>query len=251
MEAKNAGPDGDGQVPEPSEIRNGITDTKQNMKQNMIQNTIRNTIEISHVYKAFKGTEVLKDVSLHCESGHIYGITGHNGSGKTVLFKCICGFLACDRGEITVNGKLMGRQIRMLEHAGIIIEEPGFLRKWSAYHNLEFLYTIRNKKNKKYLYAILEKVGLEPGLRRPVGRYSLGMKQRLAIAQAIMEDPDILILDERMNGLDKKGVEQMRKLFLEMKTEGKMILLASHNREDIEILCDEVYEMDDGCMVRI
>ena len=204
------------------------------------------TIEVSHIFKTFKGAEVLKDISLHCEPGHIYGFVGHNGSGKTVLFKCICGFLECDKGEIRVEGKVMGKEVDMLTNAGIIIEEPGFLRKWSAYHNQEFLYTIRNKRNKKYLYSVLEKVGLEPGLRRPVGKYSLGMRQRLAIAQAIMENPDILILDEPMNGLDKNGVEEMRELFLEMKSKGKVILLASHNREDISILCDEVYEMENG-----
>ncbi len=203
-------------------------------------------IEASHIYKSFRGTEVLKDISLRCEPGRIYGFVGHNGSGKTVLFKCICGFLACDSGEIRVGGKVMGKELDMLTDAGIIIEEPGFLRKWSAYHNLEFLYTIRNRKDKAYLCSILEKVGLEPGLRRPVGKYSLGMKQRLAIAQAIMEDPRILILDEPMNGLDRKGVGEMRELFLEMKAQGKVILLASHNREDISLLCDEVYEMENG-----
>lgn len=209
----------------------------------------RNTIEISHVFKSFKGIDALKDVSLHCESGHIYGLVGHNGSGKTVLLKCICGFLNCDRGEIKVNGKIMGKEIDMLANAGIIIEEPGFLRKWSGYHNLEFLYTIRNKKNKKYLYAVLEKVGLEPGLRRPVGKYSLGMKQRLAIAQAVMENPDILILDEPMNGLDNQGVNDVRNILLELKEEGKTVILASHNKEDIEVLCDMVYEMEHGRLV--
>lgn len=208
-------------------------------------------IEINHVYKSFKNAEVLKDVSLRCESGHIYGIVGHNGSGKTVLFKCICGFMACTKGNITINGKIMGKDIDMLENAGVIIEEPGFLRNWSAYHNLEFLYTIRNRGNKKYLYSVLEKVGLQPGLRRPVGKYSLGMKQRLAIAQAIMEQPNILILDEPMNGLDKNGVSEMRELFLSMKAEGKTIILASHNREDIDVLCDEVYEMENGVMTKI
>ena len=136
----------------------------------------------------------------------------------------------------------------MLTDAGIIIEEPGFLRRWSAYRNLEFLYTIRNKKDKEYLYSVLERVGLDPRLRRPMGKYSLGMRQRFAIAQAIMENPGILILDEPMNGLDRKGVLEMRELFLQMKKEGKLILLASHNREDIEILCDEVYELENGIL---
>lgn len=113
---------------------------------------------------------------------------------EKVLFKCICGFLNCDKGEISVNGKILGKEVDMLTNAGIIIEEPGFLRKRSAYYNLEFLYTIRNKNDKKYLYSVLEKVGLNPSLKRSVGKYSLGMRQRLAIAQAIMEEPDILIL---------------------------------------------------------
>lgn len=142
----------------------------------------------------------------------------------------------------------MGKDADMLQNAGIIIEEPGFLRQWSGFHNLEFLYTIRNKLNKKYMYSVLEKVGVEPRSKIPVGKYSLGMRQRLAIGQAIMENPDILILDEPMNGLDKNGVQEMRGLFEQMKNEGKLIILASHNREDIDVLCDEVYEMENGIL---
>lgn len=207
-------------------------------------------IEIDHVCKSFRKKEVLKDVSLTCQGGKIYGIVGHNGSGKTVLFKCICGFFVSSSGEIRINGKIMGKELDMLENSGIIIEEPGFLRTWSGYHNLEFLYTIRNKRNKAYLYSILEKVGLDPRSKMPVGKYSLGMRQRLAIGQAIMENPHILILDEPMNGLDKSGVQEMRRLFEQMKEEGKLIILASHNREDIDVLCDEVYEMENGRLKR-
>lgn len=208
----------------------------------------RHVIEVSHVNKNFRDNKVLKDVSLRCESGKIYGLVGHNGSGKTVLFKIICGFLSCDEGTISVDGKIMGKDKDMLTEAGIIIEDPGFLRNWSAYHNLEFLYTIRNKKDKAYLYSVLKKVGLDPKMKRPVGKFSLGMRQRFAIAQAIMEDPGILILDEPMNGLDKNGVEEIRRLLLQMKQENKLIILASHNREDIDVLCDEVYEMEDGVL---
>ena len=208
----------------------------------------RHVIEISHVNKNFRDNKVLKDVSLRCESGKIYGLVGHNGSGKTVLFKIICGFLSCDEGTVSVDGKIMGKDKDMLTEAGIIIEDPGFLRNWSAYHNLQFLYTIRNKKDKAYLYSVLKKVGLDPKMKRPVGKFSLGMRQRFAIAQAIMEDPGILILDEPMNGLDKNGVEEIRRLLLQMKQENKLIILASHNREDIDVLCDEVYEMEDGVL---
>lgn len=201
-------------------------------------------IEVSHVNKNFKNNKVLKDVTLRCESGRIYGLVGHNGSGKTVLFKTICGFLSCDEGTVSVNGKVMGKDKDMLTEAGIIIEDPGFLRNWSAYHNLEFLYTIRNRPDKSYLHSVLNTVGLDPKLKRPVGKFSLGMRQRLALAQAIMEDPPILILDEPMNGLDKNGVAEIREFLLKMKNENRLIILASHNREDIEILCDEVYEME-------
>lgn len=208
----------------------------------------RHVIEVSHVNKNFRDNKVLKDVSLRCESGKIYGLVGHNGSGKTVLFKIICGFLSCDEGTVSVDGKIMGKDKDMLTEAGIIIEDPGFLRNWSAYHNLEFLYTIRNKKDKAYLYSVLKKVGLDPKMKRPVGKFSLGMRQRFAIAQAIMENPGILILDEPMNGLDKNGVEEIRRVLLQMKQENKLIILASHNREDIDVLCDEVYEMEDGVL---
>ena len=208
-------------------------------------------IEVSHVNKNFKNNKVLKDVTLRCESGRIYGLVGHNGSGKTVLFKTICGFLSCDEGTVSVNGKVMGKDKDMLTEAGIIIEDPGFLRNWSAYHNLEFLYTIRNRPDKSYLHSVLNTVGLDPKLKRPVGKFSLGMRQRLALAQAIMEDPPILILDEPMNGLDKNGVAEIREFLLKMKNENKLIILASHNREDIEILCDEVYEMEDGILRKI
>ena len=201
-------------------------------------------IEVSHVNKNFKNNKVLKDVTLRCESGRIYGLVGHNGSGKTVLFKTICGFLSCDEGTVSVNGKVMGKDKDMLTEAGIIIEDPGFLRNWSAYHNLEFLYTIRNRPDKSYLHSVLNTVGLDSKLKRPVGKCSLGMRQRLALAQAIMEDPPILILDEPMNGLDKNGVAEIREFLLKMKNENRLIILASHNREDIEILCDEVYEME-------
>mgnify|MGYP002802664324 FL=1 len=203
-------------------------------------------IEIEHVEKSFKDVKVLKDVSLKCEPGKIYGIVGRNGSGKTVLFKCICGFLKCDSGEIRVDGKIVGKDLDMLKNAGIIIEEPGFLRKMSGYRNLEYLYTIRNRKDRDYIKRIMETVGLDPNMKKSVGKYSLGMRQRLAIAQAIMEKPDILILDEPLNGLDKTGAEEFRNLFLTMRNEGKLILIATHNKEDIDMLCDKVYEMDPG-----
>ena len=205
-------------------------------------------IEVKNVSKSFKGIPVLNDINITCRSGKIYGIIGYNGSGKTVLFKCICGFLHVDSGEISVNGRVMGKEMDMLEHAGIIIEEPGYIRNLSGYRNLEYLYRITHKKDPAVIHSIMLKVGLDPQSRKKVCHYSLGMRQRLAIAQATMEDQAILILDEPMNGLDKEGVAEMRKLFLEQKERGKLILLASHNKDDIELLCDEVYEMNHGIL---
>ncbi len=205
-------------------------------------------IEVKNVSKSFKGIPVLNDINITCRSRKIYGIIGYNGSGKTVLFKCICGFLHVDSGEISVNGRVMGKEMDMLEHAGIIIEEPGYIRNLSGYRNLEYLYRITHKKDPAVIHSIMLKVGLDPQSRKKVCHYSLGMRQRLAIAQATMEDQAILILDEPMNGLDKEGVAEMRKFFLEQKERGKLILLASHNKDDIELLCDEVYEMNHGIL---
>lgn len=205
-------------------------------------------IRVENASKSFRGHTVLKKVSLTCEVGNIYGIIGYNGSGKTVLFKSICGLYRLDEGEIWIGDKRMKRDIDMLTEAGIIIEEPSFLRNYSGYKNLDFLYRIRNKKNRQHLYEVMRKVGLDPLSKKRVCNYSLGMRQRLAIAQAIMEEQPILILDEPMNGLDKRGVSEMRDFFKELKNQGKTILMASHNKEDIDVLCDRVYEMDAGVL---
>ena len=190
-------------------------------------------------------------MNLQCYKGEICGIVGRNGSGKTVLFKSICGLVKLNSGEITVNGYVIGKDVSIIKNAGVIIEEPGLLRYKSGMKNLEYLYMINNKLDRKYLMTVMEKVGLDPKSRKKVGKYSMGMRQRLAIGQAIMENPEILILDEPMNGLDNHGVEDMRKIFLELKNIGKTILLASHNREDIDVLCDKVYEMDRGELKQI
>ena len=203
-------------------------------------------IEIQHLHISFEGIHVLVVVNMKIEKGKIYGIIGRNGSGKTVLFKSICGFYPVEKGSIRVRDLYLEKSSKVPENIGIIIETPGFLPNYSGYKNLEFLYCINNKKDKNKILHAIEQVGLDPQLKRHVGKYSLGMRQRLGIAQAIMEDPDILILDEPMNGLDNQGVEDIRKLLLALKEQGKTILIASHNREDIDVLCDHVWEMDKG-----
>ncbi len=205
-------------------------------------------IELIHVTKKFGQELVLKEVNLTLEQGRVYGIVGNNGSGKTVLMKCICGFLIPTTGLIQVFGSSIGQDVDFPESLGVIIETPGFLTNLTGRKNLEILAGMRRKIGPAEVLQVLEKVGLDPALKKPVANYSLGMRQRLGIAQAIMEDPKLLILDEPFNGLDKHGVGEIRKLLLELKEEGKTILLASHNEEDIRILCDEVYEMDGGVL---
>ncbi len=203
-------------------------------------------IEISHVTKKFGEDTVLSDINVTMEQGKVYGISGNNGSGKTVLMKCICGFLPVTEGTIRVKGRIIGTEIDFPESIGVIIETPGFLINLSGIRNLEILAGLKGRITKTEIRAAIQKAGLDPELKKSVSKYSLGMRQRLGIAQAIMEDPDFLILDEPFNGLDKHGVKDIRTLLLELKEQGKTILLASHNSEDIRILCDKVYEMDGG-----
>lgn len=205
-------------------------------------------IEIEHVTKKFKEDTVLYDINVSMEQGKVYGFSGNNGSGKTVLMKCICGFLPVTEGTIRVNGRAIGKEIDFPQNVGVIIETPGFLTNLTGMRNLEILAALRGKIGRKEIENAIQRAGLDPSLKKSVSKYSLGMRQRLGIAQAIMEDPEFLILDEPFNGLDKHGVADIRKLLLDLKAQGKTIILASHNSEDIRILCDKVYEMDGGRM---
>ena len=208
-------------------------------------------IEVQNVTLQIKGKTILSDANLTMEEGRIYGLVGNNGSGKTMLMKCICGFVLPTKGAVLSNGKKIGKDMDYLQDAGVIIETPGFISYYSGLKNLKLLAGLNGKKDTAHLSRVMELCGLDPGLRLPVRKYSLGMRQRLGIAQAIMEDQKYLILDEPMNGLDKNGVAEIRELLLKMKNENRLIILASHNREDIEILCDEVYEMEDGILRKI
>lgn len=202
-------------------------------------------IEVKNISKKFKNQQVLVDVSFQLEQGQIYGLIGRNGSGKTVLMKIMCGLIQPDYGEIVINGKTLDG-IHFPQNLGVIIENPGFISFWSGYKNLAYLASINKKIGKSEILNIMDLVGLSDAIKKKVGKYSLGMKQRLGIAQAIMGNPDILILDEPFNGLDKDGVEQIYKLFKELKKQGKTIFLVSHIREDIDAVCDFTYEIENG-----
>lgn len=203
------------------------------------------------VTKSYKGVKVLNNVCVSFERGKIHGIIGRNGSGKTMLIKAICGLVELDKGRIIVNNKVIGKDVDFPENTGVIIEAPGFLPSLTAYNNLAYLASLKNIIGKEEICRAMALVGLDPKEKKHVGKYSLGMKQRLGLAQAIMENPDILILDEPMNGLDKKGVSEVRDLLLKLKSEKKTILLVSHNADDIGILCENVYEMDAGEIIKL
>ena len=208
-------------------------------------------IEIRNVSKCFGKTQVLNNVNVNFETAKIHGLIGRNGSGKTILLKCICGLLPPTTGKIIVDGEIVGVDTEIPKKLGAIIETPGFLPSYSAFQNLKFLAQISRKATNQDIVEAIKSVGLDPSSKKKVGKYSLGMKQRLGLAQAIMEKPDILILDEPMNGLDKEGVTEMRSYLLKLKGNGKTIIIASHSKEDIDILCDTVHEIDKGVLTRI
>lgn len=193
-----------------------------------------------------KNETILSDINLHIEKGKITGLVGRNGCGKTMLMKCITGFVKPTSGEVVFNEKRIGEDIDFPKDTGIIIETPSFIPYYSGRKNLLELASLNKKIGKKEIDKVLEKVGLYEARNKMVRKYSLGMRQRLGIAQALMEEPETLILDEPMNGLDNDCVEMIRKILGQLKEEGKTILLVSHNKEDIRILCDEIYEMDKG-----
>ena len=209
---------------------------------------MKDIIEVRGLSLTIGKTAILNDVTVSLEAGKIHGLIGRNGSGKTMLMKCICGFIRPTRGVVVVDGKRVGKDVDFPKNMGIIIETPGFIPYYSGYKNLKLLAGLRNKIGKEEIIQAMERTGLDPKLKRHVKKYSLGMRQRLGLAQAIMEDPDILILDEPMNGLDKDGVEDMRRYLIDLREHGKTILIASHSSEYISVLCDAVYEMEKGVL---
>lgn len=202
-------------------------------------------IKLKNISKKFKNILLFDSINLKIEEGKIYGLVGPNGSGKSVLFKMISGFIFPTTGNISVRGKTLGNgENRFPENIGLVLSEAGFNETKTGYENLKELAAIREKINDEKIQKTLINVGLDPNLTQKVKNYSLGMKQKLSIAQAIMEDQDILILDEPFNALDEDSLQNIRDLFLTLQNEGKTILLTSHNKEDIDFLCDHVYRIN-------
>ena len=203
-------------------------------------------IQLDSVSKHYRQENVLSEITLHFTGRVIYGLVGPNGCGKTTLMRCICGFTRPSSGTVTVLGKRIGKDCDFAPSTGIIIETPGFLPHENARRNLTLLAGISGKASRERVDEVIRLVGLEPEEKKPVGKYSLGMRQRLAIAQAILEDPQILILDEPFNGLDQDGITNIHALLQTLKEQGKCILLASHSATDIAQACDVVYAFHQG-----
>lgn len=203
-------------------------------------------IAIQHLSKTYGKQMVLTDITLTLNAGTIYGLVGVNGSGKTTLMRCMCGFSKPSAGSVVFDGKIIGKDLDFPPRTGIIIESPGFLPNYSGLRNLEILAAVSGTVTKARMLEVITLVGLDPSDKKPVGKYSLGMRQRLGIAQAIMEDPDNLILDEPFNGLDSQGMKDVHVLLSRLKAQGKCILLASHSAYDIAQACDQVFELRDG-----
>lgn len=203
-------------------------------------------IKIENVSKKIKSNMILKNIDMELTSGHIYGFRGKNGCGKTMLMRCICGLIIPTEGKIIINGKELHKDIKIPESIGALIENPAFLPQYIGFKNLKMLASLKGKISDEEVKLAINRAGLDPDDKRTYKKYSLGMKQKLGIANAIMGEPDIIVLDEPINALDEISVENVKKVFLELKEKGKLIIAACHDREELEYLCDIIYELKDG-----
>lgn len=206
-------------------------------------------IEIKDVWKKIGQAEVLKDINLEFEGGKIYGLRGKNGAGKTMLMRAICGLITVTKGEIVINGKKLGKDMSFPNSVGVLIENPAFIDNFSGYRNLKALADINHIIGEEEIKNAIKLVGLDPNDKKKFKKYSLGMKQRLGIAAAIMEKPEIILLDEPINALDEKGVEEIREILFQLKSEERIIIVACHDREELEALSDEIIEIYEGNVV--
>lgn len=208
-------------------------------------------IKVENVTKKIGQAMVLNQINMELESGTIYGLKGKNGSGKTMLMRMVCGLILPTHGRIMIDGKILGKDFSFPPNAGALIETPGFLGGYSGFDNLKMMTDIQQKVDDTAIAEALRKVGLDPEEKKKYKKYSLGMKQKLGIAAAIVEDPELIVLDEPTNALDEGSVERLRKILLEFKEKGALILLSSHDTEELKYLSDVIFYMENGCLKEI
>ena len=206
-------------------------------------------IKITDVNKTIKKAPILRDINLEFTGGKVYGLRGKNGSGKTMLMRAICGLITPDSGIIDIDGKILGKDISFPESIGVLIENPAFIDSYTGYDNLKMLASIQNRIGDEQIRKALEDIGLDPDDKRTYRKYSLGMKQKLGIAAAVMENPDIIILDEPINALDEVSVEKVHDILEEQKKRGAVIIIACHDKEELDQLSDEIIEISDGRII--
>ena len=207
-------------------------------------------IELRNISKTIHKTPILHDINLKFHSGAIYGLKGKNGCGKTMLMRTICGLMIPSTGTVSINGKVLMKDIEFPESIGALIENPAFLPQYTGYKNLKMLASLTGKISDDDIILALERVGLAPDDKRTYKKYSLGMKQKLGIANAIMGEPDIIVLDEPINALDEESVNNIKQVLINLSREDKLIIVACHDREELEYLCDVIFEMKDGSIVK-
>ena len=206
-------------------------------------------IKITDVNKTIKKAPILRDINLEFTGGKVYGLRGKNGSGKTMLMRAICGLITPDSGIIDIDGKILGKDISFQESIGVLIENPSFIGNYTGFKNLKVLASIQNRIGDEQIRKALEDIGLDPDDKRTYRKYSLGMKQKLGIAAAVMENPDIIILDEPINALDDVSVEKVHDILEEQKKRGAVIIIACHDKEELDQLSDEIIEISDGRII--
>lgn len=206
-------------------------------------------IEIVDMSKKIKGNVVLQDINMKLVSGNIYGFRGQNGCGKTMLMRCICGLIIPTSGKVVINGEELHKDIKIPKSIGALIENPSFLPQYTGFKNLKMLASLTGNIKDDEIILALERVGLDPDDKRSYKKYSLGMKQKLGIANAIMGEPDIIVLDEPINALDEESVENVKKVLLELQEKDKLIVIACHDREELEYLSNVIYEIRSGRVV--
>lgn len=206
-------------------------------------------IKITDVNKTIKKAPILRDINLEFTGGKVYGLRGKNGSGKTMLMRAICGLITPDSGIIDIDGKILGKDISFPESIGVLIENPSFIGNYTGFKNLKVLASIQNRIGDEQIRKALEDIGLDSDDKRTYRKYSLGMKQKLGIAAAVMENPDIIILDEPINALDDVSVEKVHDILEEQKKRGAVIIIACHDKEELDQLSDEIIEISDGRII--